>query len=92
MKREDLEALGMTKEQIDKVLDMHHEEYDPVKKDLDTANADLAAEKASLEESISSGALPYDALQRASERIGEIISLTDAKETRWLELSEKLDM
>lgn len=45
MKREDLEALGMTKEQIDKVLDMHHEEYDPVKKDLDTANADLAAEK-----------------------------------------------
>ena len=45
MKREDLEALGLSKEQIDKVLDMHHEEYDPVKKDLDTANADLAAEK-----------------------------------------------
>ena len=45
MKREDLEAIGMTKEQIDKVLDMHHEEYDPVKKALDTANADLAAEK-----------------------------------------------
>ncbi len=45
MKREDLEALGMTKEQIDKVLDMHHEEYDPVKKDLDTVKADLTAEK-----------------------------------------------
>lgn len=45
MKREDLEALGLTKEQIDKVLNMHHEEYDPVKKDLDTANADLVAEK-----------------------------------------------
>lgn len=45
MKREDLEALGMTKEQIDKVLDMHHIEYDPVKKDLDTAQADLTAEK-----------------------------------------------
>ena len=45
MKREDLEALGLSKEQIDKVLDMHHEEYDPVKKDLDTVNADLAAEK-----------------------------------------------
>ena len=45
MKREDLEALGLSKEQIDKVLDMHHKEYDPVKKDLDTANADLAAEK-----------------------------------------------
>lgn len=45
MKREDLEALGMTKEQIDKVLDMHHAEYDPVKNDLDTAQADLTAEK-----------------------------------------------
>ena len=58
-------------------------ELEQLEKDL----ADLAAEKASLEESISSGALPYDALQRASERIGEIISLTDEKETRWLELS-----
>lgn len=45
MKREELEALGMTKEQIDKVLDMHHREYDPVKKELDTAQADLTAEK-----------------------------------------------
>lgn len=45
MKREDLEALGMTKEQIDKVLDMHHKEYDTVKRDLDTANEDLKAEK-----------------------------------------------
>lgn len=45
MKREDLEALGMTKEQIDKVLDMHHTEYDPVKKELDTAQADLTVEK-----------------------------------------------
>ena len=35
MKREDLEALGLSKEQIDKVLDLHHEEYDPVKKDLE---------------------------------------------------------
>lgn len=45
MKREDLEALGMTKEQIDKVLDLHHTEYDPVRKDLDIAKADLTAEK-----------------------------------------------
>lgn len=46
MKREELEALGMTKEQIDGVLDMHHKELDPVQKNLDTANADLNAEKA----------------------------------------------
>lgn len=45
MKREELEALGMSKEQIDGVLDMHHKEYDPVKNDLDTARADLIAEK-----------------------------------------------
>lgn len=45
MKREELEALGMAKEQIDKVLDMHHAELDPVHKDLETAQADLTAEK-----------------------------------------------
>ena len=45
MKREDLEALGLSKEQIDKGLDMHHEEYDPVKKDLETAQKDLESEK-----------------------------------------------
>ena len=45
MKREDLEALGLSKEQIDKVLDMHHSEYDPVKKDLETAQKDLESEK-----------------------------------------------
>lgn len=45
MKREDLEALGLTKEQVDKVCDMHHAEFDPVKKDLETAQGDLAAEK-----------------------------------------------
>lgn len=45
MKREELEALGMTKEQIDKVLNMHHTEFDPVKKDLVTAQEDLKNEK-----------------------------------------------
>ena len=45
MKREDLEALGLSKKQIDKVLDLHHEEYDPVKKDLEQAQEDLKSEK-----------------------------------------------
>lgn len=45
MKREDLEALGLSKEQIDKVLDLHYEEYDPVKKDLEQAQEDLKSEK-----------------------------------------------
>ena len=57
-----------------------------LEKDLE----DLAAEKAALEESLGSGTLPFDKLQEASERIGAIISETDEKELRWLELSEKM--
>lgn len=45
MKREELEALGLTKEQIDKVLDAHHAELDPVQKELETAKEDLEAAK-----------------------------------------------
>lgn len=48
----------------------------------------LAAEKAELEASIASGSLDFQALQKASERIGEIMSLTDELEMRWLELSD----
>lgn len=33
--------------------------------------------------------LPYDELQKLSQRIGEIASLLDTKELRWLELSER---
>lgn len=45
MKREELEALGMTKEQIDKTLGLHHAEFDPVKKDLESTQKELEAEK-----------------------------------------------
>jgi len=41
MKREDLEALGLSKEQVDKVLDAHHAELDPVQSDLDKAKEGL---------------------------------------------------
>lgn len=43
MKREELEALGISKEQIDSVLDMHHKEIDPVNTQLKTAQDDLKA-------------------------------------------------
>ena len=43
MTREELEALGMTKEQIDGTLDMYHKEHDPVQKELDAVKADLVA-------------------------------------------------
>lgn len=48
----------------------------------------LNAEKASLEDSLSSGTLGTEELMKASERIGEVIRLCDEKEMRWLELSE----
>ena len=59
-------------------------EFEQIEKDLEA----LAAEKAKLEEALSSGTLPFDKLQETSERIGQIIEETDEKEMRWLELSE----
>lgn len=41
MKREKLEKLGLTKEQIDEVLDLHHEEMTTVKDELQRAQDDL---------------------------------------------------
>lgn len=58
-------------------------ELEQIEKDLEA----LAKEKSALEESLNSGLLPYEELQKASQRIGEIISLTEEKEVRWLELS-----
>ena len=59
-------------------------ELEQLEKDLES----LASEKAELEEMLNSGTLPYDRLQAASERIGEIMNLTDEKEFRLLELYE----
>ena len=59
-------------------------ELEQLEKDLEA----LAAEKAELEDKLNSGALPYDQLQQASERIGQILDLTDEKEFRLLELYE----
>ena len=58
-------------------------ELEQLEKDL----AELANEKAALEERLSSGNLPFDELQKASERVGEIIAESEDKEMRWLELS-----
>lgn len=41
MERKALEELGLTKEQIDSVLDMHHEEMTPAKNNLKKAQDDL---------------------------------------------------
>ena len=62
-------------------------ELEQLEKDLES----LAAEKAALEESLNSGTLPYDQLQQASERIGQILEETDEKELRLLELYENME-
>ena len=62
------------------------------KRELEQIEIDLeklSAEKAELESRISSGTLPYEELQNASSRIGEIIDEIDMKEFRWLELNEE---
>ena len=59
-------------------------ELEQIEKDLEALNA----EKAQLEEALSSGSLPFDKLQEASQRIGQIIDECDEKEMRWLELSD----
>lgn len=61
-------------------------EMEQLEKDVEA----LAAEKAQLEEQLSSGTMPFDQLQAASQRIGEIIEETDEKELRLLELYENL--
>lgn len=45
MTREELKAMGLTDEQISQVLNKHHEEYDPVKKNLEAAQGELESEK-----------------------------------------------
>ena len=59
-------------------------ELEQLEKDLEA----LSAKKADLESQLNSGTLPFDQLQKASERIGAIIDETDEKELRLLELYE----
>jgi ATP-binding cassette subfamily F protein uup len=53
---------------------------------LETEMKQLEQEKKMLEEKI--GSLPFEEIQKASVRIGDIASLIGDKEMRWLELSE----
>jgi ABC transport system ATP-binding/permease protein len=50
--------------------------------------AKLEKERSDLSEQLSDPSLPFDKLQKSSERINKINELIDEKEMRWLELSE----
>ena len=83
----DLSVRGEGKTKTEKVRRLSWKEQ----REMESLEAEieaLNAEKASLEESLSSGTLDTEELMKASERIGEVIRLCDEKEMRWLELSE----
>ena len=61
-------------------------EFETIEKEMPT----LQKEKATLEEKMNSGSLNFEELQKAAARIGEIVTLLDEKEMRWLELSERM--
>ncbi len=58
---------------------------------LEKEIANLTGEKEAINKKFNDGNLPYEELQQLSQRIGEISSLLDSKELRWLELSEMID-
>ena len=61
--------------------------------ELETLEKEIPAlqdEKKILEEKMG-GNLPYDELQKAANRVSEIIELLDKKEMRWLELNMKME-
>lgn len=60
-------------------------EFEALEKEL----PQLEAEKAEIEQQMSSGTLSNDELVAKGNRMQEIIDLIDEKEMRWLELSEK---
>jgi ABC transport system ATP-binding/permease protein len=58
---------------------------------LEKEIADLSREREVINQKFNEGNLPFEELQNLSQRIGEVSTLLDAKEMRWLELSEMMD-
>lgn len=58
---------------------------------LEKEIGELTQEKQEITDKLGSGELPFAELQKLSRRIGEITSLLDEKEMRWLELSEQME-
>jgi ATP-binding cassette subfamily F protein uup len=62
-------------------------EFELLQKEIE----DLTKEKESITVQLNSGSTAYEELQKLAERIGEVTSLLDEKEMRWLELSEWIE-
>jgi len=61
-------------------------EFETIEKEMPL----LQKEKTELETKMNDGLLGFEDLQKAAARVGEIVSLLDEKEMRWLELSERI--
>jgi len=59
-------------------------EFEMLEKEL----AELEREKKDISQKLSSANLPFEELQKLSQRISEVSGLIDEKELRWLQLSE----
>lgn len=59
-------------------------EYETLEKEIEK----LETEKTEVETAMNSGNLPYEELNKLSERISELIELIDEKTLRWMELDE----
>jgi ATP-binding cassette subfamily F protein uup len=59
-------------------------EFEQLEKEI----SDLEKEKAHATEKLNSGSLPYEEVQSLAQRIGQITSMLEQKEMRWLEFSE----
>lgn len=62
-------------------------EFELLQKEME----DLNTEKEKITAQLNDGTLPFEELQKLSNRIGEISDLLDEKEMRWLELSELIE-
>ena len=62
-------------------------EFELLQKEME----DLNKEKEKITTQLNDGTLPFEELQKLSNRIGELANLIDEKEMRWLELSELIE-
>ncbi|MGN7783131.1 ABC-F family ATP-binding cassette domain-containing protein [Niabella sp. 22666] len=62
-------------------------EFELLQKEME----DLNTEKEKITAQLNDGTLPFEELQKLSNRIGELSGLLDEKEMRWLELSELIE-
>ena len=67
-----------------KLTYMEQQEYARLEPEIEA----LEAEKATLEQALSSGTLDYESLNQKSSRVSELILLIEEKLQRWMELDQ----